>query len=91
MLPLLVACVHLPPGVEREFACDRALPNNYGGAAACGTWQVDQPGAGDAYLGLPVRDGMVVLIERPEATSLFLSLAAQRQAPFTHAGLAIRN
>ncbi len=85
----ITACVSLPPGVEREFVCGRDLPNNYGGAEACGTWQVDQPGAGDEYLGLPVRDGLVVLIERPAAASLFLSLAAQRQAPFTHAGLIV--
>jgi hypothetical protein len=90
LLPgLLPACVNLPPGVEREFACERGLPNNYGGAAACGTWQVDQPGAGDDYLGLPVRDAVVVLIERPAPASLFLSLAAQRQAPFIHAGLIV--
>ena len=89
LLPSLVACVHLPPGVEREFVCDRDLPNNYGGAATCGTWQVDQPGAGNDYLGLPIRDGLVVLIERPDPASLFLSLAAQRQAPFIHAGLIV--
>ena len=85
----LAACVSLPPGVEREFACDRDLPNNYGGAVACGTWQADQPAAGDVFHGLPVRDGLVVLIERVDPASLFLSLAAQRHAAFVHAGLIV--
>ncbi len=89
LLPFFAACVHLPPGVEREFICERDLPNNYGGGESCGTWQVDQPGADIDHLGLPVRDGLVVLIERPAPASLFLSLAAQRHAPFIHAGLIV--
>ena len=87
MLSLLGGCVSLPPGVDREFSCGRSLPNHYGGPAACGTWQVDKPGTGEDFQGLPVQDGLVVLIEQPEPASLFLSLAAQRHAPFVHAGL----
>jgi hypothetical protein len=88
LLPL-AGCVQLPPGVEREFVCDRDLPNRSDSGESCGTWQVDKPGSGYEYLGLPVHDGMVVLIERPDPASLFLSLAAQRPAPFVHAGLIV--
>lgn len=87
ILSLLGGCVSLPPGVDREFSCGRDLPNHYGGPSACGTWQVDRPGAGEDFQGLPVRDGLVVLIEQSEPASLFLSLAAQRREPFVHAGL----
>lgn len=86
---VLVGCVSLPPGVDREFNCDRDLPSHYGGPAACGTWQVDRPSTGEVFQGLPVRDGLIVLIEQPEPASLFLSLAAERAAPFVHAGLIV--
>ncbi len=41
------------------------------------------------WRGVPVRDGQIAVIERPGATSLLLSLIADRYEPFIHAGLVV--
>jgi hypothetical protein len=41
------------------------------------------------WRGVPVREGQIAVIERPSATSMLLSLVAERYEPFVHAGLVV--
>ena len=50
---------------------------------------VVSPGAGTTWRGLPVETGQIIMNEHPGATSLFLSLTAQRFAPYVHAGIVV--
>ncbi len=47
------------------------------------------PGVAATWRGLPVETGQVIMNEHPGATSLFLSLTAQRFAPYVHAGIVV--
>ena len=50
---------------------------------------VVSPGAAATWRRLPVETGQIIMNEHPGATSLFLSLTAQRFAPYVHAGIVV--
>lgn len=47
------------------------------------------PGAAATWRGLPIESGQIIMSEHPGATSLFLSLTAQRFSPYLHVGIIV--
>lgn len=93
---LLAGCIHMPRDVRQQLDCPPAQASNYGGARACksdveaviakaGNTQRRVASIGE----VPYQTGQIILIERPGAVSLFLSLMAERFAPYIHAGVIV--
>ena len=86
----------MPRDVRQQLDCPPAQASNYGGARACksdveaviakaGNTQRRVASIGE----VPYQTGQIILIERPGAVSLFLSLMAERFAPYIHAGVIV--
>jgi hypothetical protein len=104
LLSLLISsCAGLPEQIAAEFEAEaHAAPSHYGPLAlpadAPGRQRpdahspadpvVEQP---DALLhgGLPLSSGQIIVSERANAGSLFVSLAAEQFRPFIHAGVIV--
>jgi hypothetical protein len=91
------ACVHLPSGIRSELDCDAATASRFGGERACAQGvqrRKRMAGARATTPAISAQDsrfttGQIILIERPGPVSLFLSLMADRFAPYIHAGLIV--
>ncbi|MBK6673284.1 MAG: hypothetical protein IPG49_07270 [Proteobacteria bacterium] len=93
---LLSGCVHLPPHVRQELECEAGGTGIAVRGPACLIQEpiVRQQAAFRRQRALSIADvpfatGQIILIERPGAASLFLSLMSARFAPWIHAGVIV--
>ncbi len=94
VLWVVTGCVHLPATVRAELQCVPERPNLYGGARACTAAEhaaaaQPQRARPAEVRDLPLASGQIILIERPVPMSLYLSLMAERFAPYIHAGIVV--